>query len=107
MISPVSSRSRSGFTAKSMRKKGSQKPTKDAGATAIAVLRREAIRGALGISAISLACNIGALAVPLYNMEVFNRVMTTHNMRTLQASRPGLPSACCSTWPSTTCASRR
>ena len=73
-----------------MRKKGSQEPTKDAGATAIAVLRREAIRGVLNISAISLACNIGALAVPLYNMEVFNRVMTTHNMRTLAGLSAGL-----------------
>ena len=32
---------------------------------------------------VSLACNVGALAVPLYNMEVFNRVMSTHNLDTL------------------------
>lgn len=51
--------------------------------TIIATLRRQAIRGGLAMSALSFACNIGALAVPLYNMEVFNRVMTTHNMNTL------------------------
>ncbi len=56
----------------------------------LATLRRQAIRGGLGMAAISLGCNIGALAVPLYNMEVFNRVMTTHNMRTLAGLSVGL-----------------
>lgn len=62
----------------------------DSGPMAIAILRRQAIRGGLRMSAISFACNIGALAVPLYNMEVFNRVMTTHNMRTLTGLSIGL-----------------
>lgn len=53
-------------------------------------LRRQAIRWSLGMGGISFACNIGALAVPLYNMELFNRVMTTHNMRTLVGLTIGL-----------------
>lgn len=60
------------------------------GAAVFTALRRQAIRGALGVAAISFACNIGALAVPLYNMEIFNRVMTTHNMRTLAGISVGL-----------------
>jgi ATP-binding cassette subfamily C protein len=62
----------------------------DEGTTVIAALRRRAIRGGLGVAAISFACNVGALAVPLYNMEVFNRVMTTHNMHTLVGISTGL-----------------
>ncbi len=56
----------------------------------LAALRRETVRGALLLIAVSLACNLGALAVPIYNMEVFNRVMTTHNMRTLAGLTAGL-----------------
>ncbi|MDR3531683.1 MAG: ATP-binding cassette domain-containing protein [Rhodopila sp.] len=62
----------------------------DPGSAAIATLRRQAIWGGLGVAAISFACNVGALAVPIYNMEVFNRVMTTHNMRTLVGLSVGL-----------------
>jgi ATP-binding cassette subfamily C protein len=62
----------------------------DAGAATIATLRRKAIRGGLGMSAVSFGCNIGALAVPIYNMQVFNRVMTTHNMRTLAGLSAGV-----------------
>ena len=60
------------------------------GQATLAALRRETIRGALLLIAVSFACNIGALAVPIYNMEVFNRVMTTHNMRTLAGLTSGL-----------------
>jgi ATP-binding cassette subfamily C protein len=56
----------------------------------VATLRRQAIRGGLGAAALSFACNIGALAVPFYNMEVFNRVMSTHNMHTLVGLSVGL-----------------
>jgi ABC-type protease/lipase transport system fused ATPase/permease subunit len=61
----------------------SRAPADDAGAAVFAALRRQAIRGTLGAAAISFACNIGSLAVPLYNMEIFNRVMPTRNMHTL------------------------
>ena len=49
----------------------------------IGALRIEAIRGALYVAVLSLVTNIGMLAIPLFNMQVFNRVMTTHNLRTL------------------------
>jgi ATP-binding cassette, subfamily C, bacterial len=58
-------------------------PAGDSGTRVFDSLRREAIRGVLALGALSFICNIGALGVPLYNMQVFNRVMTTHNMRTL------------------------
>ena len=48
------------------------------------------MRGALYLMAVSFGCSLGALAVPIYNMEVFNRVMTTHNMRTLAGLSLGL-----------------
>ncbi len=56
----------------------------------LAALRSEATRGAIALGAVSLACNIGALAVPLYNMQVYNRVMTTHNLHTLAGLSIGL-----------------
>jgi ABC-type protease/lipase transport system fused ATPase/permease subunit len=60
------------------------------GRAVVTALRRQALRGALGMGGVSFVCNIGALAVPIYNMEVFNRVMTTHNMRTLAGLTVGL-----------------
>ena len=62
---------------------GASPQADDGGAMVVATLRSQAIRGGLALVAISFVCNIGALGVPLYNMAVFNRVMTTHNMRTL------------------------
>lgn len=53
------------------------------GRLAVALTRRLAIRGVLGIAALSLVCNIGALAVPLFNMQVFNRVLVTRDAETL------------------------
>ena len=67
-----------------------EQASEPAGAAALAALRRQAVRGALVLAAVSLACNIGALGVPLYNMQVFNRVMTTHNLRTLAGLSVGL-----------------
>lgn len=64
-------------------------PSSDGGSAVLALLRQQAIRGALGAAAISFVCNMGALAVPIYNMEVFNRVMPTHNMRTLMGLAVG------------------
>lgn len=60
------------------------------GAAMLLIVRRQMIRGALVVGLISLGCNVGSLAVPLYNMEVFNRVMTTHNMHTLIGLSVGL-----------------
>ncbi len=53
------------------------------GQVATALTRRIAIRGVLCIAALSLVCNIGALAVPLFNMQVFNRVLATRDVDTL------------------------
>jgi ATP-binding cassette subfamily C protein len=45
----------------------------------------------VGLAALlSLGCNLGALAVPLFNMEMFNRVLTTRNVATLWAMCAGL-----------------
>ncbi len=60
------------------------------GHLAAALTRRLAIRGVLGIAALSLVCNIGALAVPLFNMQVFNRVLPTRDTDTLGVLAMGL-----------------
>jgi ATP-binding cassette, subfamily C, bacterial len=65
-------------------------PAGDAGAAVVSTLRRQAIRGALGVAAISFACNVGSLAVPLYNMQIFNRVMPTRNLHTLAGLTVGV-----------------
>lgn len=66
-------------------------PHTDAGGRlAAALTRRLAIRGVLGIAALSLVCNIGALAVPLFNMQVFNRVLVTRDAETLGMLAAGL-----------------
>jgi ATP-binding cassette subfamily C protein len=51
---------------------------------------REAARGIAAIAALTLVCSVFALAVPLFNMEVFNRVLTTRNTATLAALCAGL-----------------
>jgi ATP-binding cassette subfamily C protein len=61
----------------------SRTPTGGSGEAVFLALRRQAIHGTLAVAGISFACNIGSLAVPLYNMEIFNRVMPTRNMHTL------------------------
>ena len=43
---------------------------------------RSAIRGVVIIAGISLVCNVGTLAVPLFNMQVFNRVLPTRDLGT-------------------------
>lgn len=47
--------------------------------------RRLVARGVLFAAALSLACNLGAMSVPLFNMELFNRVLPTRNPATLVA----------------------
>ena len=76
--------------AQSVHHRDTSVPISDAGMEIFVSLRRQAIRGAIGVGAVSFACNLAALAVPLYSMEVFNRVMTTHNMRTLAGLSVGL-----------------
>ena len=66
-------------------------PQADAGGRlAAALTRRLAIRGVLCIAALSLVCNIGALAVPMFNMQVFNRVLPTRDTGTLGVLIVGL-----------------
>lgn len=60
------------------------------GRLAAALTRRIAIRGVLGIAALSLMCNIGVLAVPMFNMQVFNRVLVTRDVDTLGVLVVGL-----------------
>jgi ATP-binding cassette subfamily C protein len=48
-----------------------------------ALTGRLATRGVLSIAALSLLCNLCGLAVPLYNMEVFNLVLPTRDTGTL------------------------
>ena len=60
-------------------------------------IERDAIRGILGVAGLALLCNIGALAVPLFNMQVFNRVLPTRELHTLAALGVGLL-ICLVTW---------
>ncbi|GAC1342555.1 MAG: type I secretion system permease/ATPase [Acetobacteraceae bacterium] len=57
---------------------------------ATSLVGRTAVRGVLGVAGLALVCNVGALAVPLFNMQVFNRVLTTRNVETLAALATGL-----------------
>ena len=41
----------------------------------VAMLRRSAAKSLLGIAALAFVCNLGTLAVPLVNMQVFNLVL--------------------------------
>jgi len=60
------------------------------GQLAAALTRRLAVRGVLCVAALSLVCSIGALAVPLFNMQVFNRVLATRDADTLGMLAVGL-----------------
>ncbi len=60
------------------------------GRLAAALTRRLAIRGVLCIAALSFMCNVGSLAVPLFNMQVFNRVLPTRDTGTLGVLAAGL-----------------
>ena len=57
---------------------------------ATAAAERIAVRGVGSVAALSLLCNVGVLTVPLFNMEVFNRVLTTRDMPTLYVLSTGL-----------------
>ena len=60
-------------------------------------IERDAIRGVLGVAGLALVCNIGALSVPLFNMQVFNIVLPTRDLHTLAALGLGLL-ICLFTW---------
>ena len=49
-----------------------------------------ALRGVLAVSALTLLCSVGIMLVPLFSMQVFNRVLTTRNVETLAALSLGL-----------------
>lgn len=61
----------------------------DAGAEAVGT-RRLVVRGVLFIAVLSFVCNVGVLGVPLFNMQVFNRVLTTRDTDTLLTLAVGL-----------------
>ena len=60
------------------------------GCVAVALTGGIAIRGVLCVAALSLICNIGALSLPLFNMQVFNRVLATRDLDTLSMLVAGL-----------------
>lgn len=49
-----------------------------------------ALRGVLAVSGLSLLCSMGVMLLPLFSMQVFNRVLTTRNVDTLSALSAGL-----------------
>ena len=49
-----------------------------------------ALRGVLAVSALTLLCSLGIALVPLFSMQVFNRVLTTRNVETLASLSLGL-----------------
>lgn len=53
-------------------------------------LRRLAIKSIAAIAVLAFFCNLGTLAVPLFNMQVFNRVLPTRNLDTISAMAGGL-----------------
>ena len=56
----------------------------------IASLRRFATQSLVAIAALSFVCNLGTLAVPLFNMQIFNRVLPTRDLNTIGALAGGL-----------------
>ena len=60
------------------------------GRAAMPAVQRTIVVGVASLGFLSLLCALGALAVPLFNMELFNRVLTTRNTDTLIAMAVGL-----------------
>ena len=52
--------------------------------------RRLAARGVVGIAGLSVLCSLGVLSVPVFNMQVFNRVLPTRDAGTLGALATGM-----------------
>ena len=53
-------------------------------------LRRLATQSLVAVAALSFVCNVGTLAVPMFNMQIFNRVLPTRNADTIWALAGGL-----------------
>lgn len=53
-------------------------------------LRRLATQSLLAIAALAFVCNLGTLAVPFFNMQIFNRVLPTRDLDTMAAMATGL-----------------
>ena len=53
-------------------------------------LRQLASQSVVAIAALAFVCNLGTLAVPLFNMQIFNRVLPTRNLDTIGALGAGL-----------------
>lgn len=51
---------------------------------------RLVVKSVLAVAALAFACNLGTLAVPLFNMQVFNRVLPTRDLSTVGALAAGL-----------------
>jgi ATP-binding cassette subfamily C protein len=54
------------------------------------ILQAQAVRGVLAIAGISLFCNLCIVLVPLFNMQIFTRVMPTRDLPTLWSLCLGL-----------------
>ncbi len=52
---------------------------------ALELVRRSATRCVLAVAALAFICNLGTLAVPLFNMQVFGRVLPTRDLGTMGA----------------------
>jgi len=57
---------------------------------ALELVRRSATRCVLAVAALAFICNLGTLAVPLFNMQVFGRVLPTRDLGTMGALACGL-----------------
>lgn len=55
-----------------------------------AKLRQLTSQSLVAIAALAFLCNLGTLAVPLFNMQIFNRVLPTRNLDTVGALATGL-----------------
>ena len=60
-------------------------------------LRRLAIKGVSAIAGLAFLCNLGTLAVPIFNMQIFNRVLPTRNLDTIIELAGGL-TICLAAW---------
>ncbi len=65
-------------------------PVHSPGREAFPALRRLLAHAAVALGGLSLLCSLGALAVPIFNMEMFNHVLPTRNLHTLGALGVGL-----------------
>ena len=54
------------------------------------IMERTVVNGLVAIAGLALLCNVGTLAVPLFNVQVFNRVLPTRDLETLGAMAVGL-----------------